>query len=129
MRVDKYLWTVRLYKTRSLATKECKQNHVIVKNEIVKPSRLLNINDEIILKKGPILFTYKVIDFPKSRVGAKLVELYVKDITPEEEQNKLELIREANRAQRDKGLGRPTKKERRDINKYFEDSDEEDYFE
>lgn len=129
MRVDKYLWTVRLYKTRSLATKECKQNHVIVKNELAKPSRLLTINDEIILKKGPVFFTYKVIDFPKSRVGAKLVELYVKDITPEEEKNKLELIREANRAQRDKGLGRPTKKERRAINKYFEDDSEEDYFE
>jgi len=128
MRVDKYLWTVRLYKTRSLATKECKQNHVIVKNELAKPSRLLTINDEIILKKGPVFFTYKVIAFPKSRVGAKLVELYVKDITPEEEKNKLELIREANRSQRDKGLGRPTKKERRAINKYFEDDSEEDDF-
>ena len=128
MRVDKYLLTVRLYKTRSLATKECKQNHVIVKNELAKPSRLLTINDEIILKKGPVFFTYKVIAFPKSRVGAKLVELYVKDITPEEEKNKLELIREANRSQRDKGLGRPTKKERRAINKYFEDDSEEDDF-
>ncbi len=56
MRVDKYLWTVRLYKTRSLATKECKQNHVIVKNELAKPSRLLTINDEIILKKRDLFF-------------------------------------------------------------------------
>ena len=129
MRVDKYLWAIRLYKTRSLATRECKQNHVIVNNDLVKPSRNLIINDEVIIKKGPIFFTYKVIDFPKSRVGAKLVEQFVKDITPDEEKHKLAAIREANRSERDKGLGRPTKKERRAINKYFNNEGEEDYFE
>ncbi len=127
MRVDKYLWTVRLYKTRSLATKECKQNHVIVNEELVKPSRELKINDICILKKGPIFYTYKVLAFPKSRVGAKLVEEYVKDITPEEETKKLEMIREANKSARNKGMGRPTKKERRAIHKYFENEDEDDY--
>lgn len=127
MRVDKFLWSVRLYKTRSLATKECKQNHVIVNDDLVKPSRELKPNDICILKKGPIFYTYQVLGFPKSRVGAKLVEDYVKDITPEEEINKLEMIREANRVSRNKGLGRPTKKDRRAISKYFQDEEDEEY--
>ena len=124
MRVDKYLWTVRLYKTRSLSTKECKQNHVIVNDELIKPSRELQINDEVTLKKGPIFYSYRVLGFPKSRVGAKLVADYVKDITPDEELKKVEMIREANKAARHKGMGRPTKKERRAINKFFDEEDE-----
>ncbi len=126
MRIDKYIWAVRIFKTRSLATKECKSNHVIVNDELVKPSRLLTIDDEIVVKKGPVFFSYKVLDFPKSRVGAKLVPEYVQDITPKEELHKLDMIREANRAVRDKGLGRPTKKDRRALNKYFTDDSEED---
>jgi len=126
MRVDKYLWSVRLYKTRSLATKECKQNHVIVNEELVKPSRELKPNDEIILKKGPIFYSYQVLDFPKSRVGAKLTELYVKDITPPEEAHKLEMIRQTNKLSRDRGLGRPTKKDRRAISKYFRNEDDDE---
>ncbi|MFK7757714.1 MAG: RNA-binding S4 domain-containing protein [Flavobacteriales bacterium] len=124
MRVDKYLWTVRLYKTRSLSTKECKQNNVIVNEELIKPSRELQINDEVTLKKGPIFYSYRVLAFPKSRVGAKLVADYVVDITPDEEIKKVEMIKEANKQARNKGLGRPTKKERRAINKFLDEEDE-----
>ncbi len=125
MRIDKFIWTVRLYKTRTLATKECKQNRVLVNNEFVKPSRELQIGDEITLKKGAIFFSYKVLEFTKSRVGAKLVADFVKDITPIEELEKMELIKQANKISRNKGQGRPTKRERRAINKYLDDEPED----
>lgn len=126
MRVDKYLWAVRLFKTRSLSTKECKQNRVIVNDEFVKPSRELKKKDEITIKKGPIFYSYIVLDFPKSRVGAKLVEEFVKDVTSEEELHKLALINESYKLSRSKGEGRPTKRERRAINKFFENDSERD---
>jgi len=126
MRIDKFIWAVRLYKTRTLATKECKQNRVLVNDEFVKPSRELHLGDEITLKKGAIFYSFKVIAFPKSRVGAKLVPDLIKDITPAEEIEKMELIKQANKVSRSKGLGRPTKRERRAINKFLEeDTDDE----
>lgn len=126
MRIDKFIWAVRLYKTRTLATKECKQNRVLVNDEFTKPSRDLAKGDEITLKKGAIFYAYKVLDFPKSRVGAKLVADFVKDITPPEELEKIEMIKQSYKLSRDKGLGRPTKRERRAINKFLEE-DESDF--
>jgi len=125
MRVDKFIWAVRLYKTRTLATKECKQNRVLVNDEFIKPSRELQTGDELTLKKGAIFYSFKVISFPKSRVGAKLVAEFIKDITPAEELEKMELIKQAYKASRIKGSGRPTKRERRAINKYFDNEDSE----
>ncbi len=125
MRIDKFIWAVRLYKTRTLATKECKQNRVLVNDEFIKPSRELRIGDEITLKKGAIFYSFKVKAFPKSRVGAKLVDDLIKNITPVEELEKMELIKETNKISRTKGMGRPTKRERRAMNKFLEeDSDD-----
>lgn len=130
MRIDKYLWCIRVFKTRSLAAQQVKLNKVWVNGELVKASREVKSSDIIKVRKGPIHFSYKVIDFPKSRLGAKLVATYATDMTSAEELDKLEVLRLQYHDQRRKGLGRPTKKDRRDIEDYteFEFDDEEDMF-
>ncbi len=115
MRVDKFLWCVRKYKTRSLASAEVKRERVLVNGELAKASREVKTGDELHLKKEGITYSYKVLDFPKSRVGAKLVDQYVQDITPEAELEKKEFMQLMDKMNRRKGTGRPTKKERRDL--------------
>ena len=116
MRIDKFIWTVRLAKTRSIASKECNGERVKLNGEFVKASKTIKIDDQIELRVLPIWKVYKVIDFPKSRVGAKLVELYIKEITPKEDLNSLEVSREIQRQMRMQGFrGRPTKKDRRKL--------------
>ena len=120
MRVDKYLWAVRVFKTRTLATKLCKAGKVSIAEEQVKPSREVKVNEIIVVKKGAVSFQYKVLDFPKNRVGAKLVEQYMIDCTLPEELEKLEMINLSRKEQKWHGLGRPTKKDRRNIDKFME---------
>lgn len=120
MRVDKYLWAIRAFKTRTLAAQSCKAGKVSIDDEVVKPSREVKQHDIISVRKGAITFMYKVVDIPKNRVGAKLVPDYAIDCTPQEELDKLEMIKEAQKQFRWKGLGRPTKKDRRDIDKFLE---------
>lgn len=128
MRVDKYLWAIRVYKTRSLASSQVKENKVKVNEEVVKPARSVKVGDIIELRKGAVHFTYKVTGLPNSRVGAKLVEEYSKNLTPQEELDKLEMMR-LQRVERPHGTGRPTKQERRDWEKFFEnDIDDETDF-
>ncbi len=115
-RIDKYLWSVRVFKTRSLATEACKKGRVKIDSQQVKPSRMVKEGDEIEVKKPPVLYTYRILGFPKSRVSAKLVPGYVKDLTPQEELDKLKM-QDDFFIRRDKGMGRPTKKERRIIDK------------
>lgn len=114
IRIDKWLWSVRLFKTRSQAAEACKKGRIIVDNTQVKPSRILKENDIIIVRKPPVIYTYKVLGFPKNRVGAKLVEQYAEDLTSIEELDKLK-INEQVFFNRDRGTGRPTKKDRREI--------------
>lgn len=118
MRVDKYMWAVRIFKTRTSATTGCKEGRVTIQDEVVKPARALKVGEEIVIRKGAVYFKWKVLAFPKSRVGAKLAPDYVEDITPEEEILKLEMIR-LGEQQRPRGIGRPTKRDRRDWDKYF----------
>lgn len=118
MRIDKYLWTIRVFKTRTLATEACREHRVSIAGEPVKPSRELKRGDEITVRKGAVLFKWRVIDFPAARVGPKLVVDYAADITPEEERLKLEMIKEGHN-QRPKGIGRPTKRDRRDIDRFL----------
>ena len=118
MRIDKYMWAVRIFKTRTTATTGCKEGRVTVNDEVVKPARDVKVGEVIVIRKGAVYFHWKVIDLPKSRVGPKLVELYAEDVTPEEEIFKLNMIREGHN-QRPKGIGRPTKRQRRDWDKYF----------
>ena len=124
VRVDKWLWAVRVFKTRSIATEACKSGKVEINEQVVKPSREVKIDDEIRVAVNPH-FTrkLKVIAFLSNRVGAKLVANYANDITPQEEHDRLKKYQELNWEHRDRGVGRPTKKERRDIER-LKDSDD-----
>ncbi len=127
MRVDKFLWCVRLYKTRSLATKACKRGHVQVNNESAKPSREVYPSDKIAIRKNQINYLIEVIELPKSRRGAKWVKLYINDITPKENIEKLDLLSYERSQGRKKGTGRPTKKDRRELEDWYEGKEEDWY--
>lgn len=120
MRVDKFLWCVRYFKTRSIATEACKQGKVKINSSNIKPSREVYPTDKLTVRKNQIDYQLEVLDLPPSRVGAKLVNLYINDITPKEEFDKLELLKYSKDYYRKKGTGRPTKKDRRDIDDWFE---------
>ena len=114
-RIDRFLWSVRLYKTRSIASDACKKGKVLLNDSSVKSSRLIKTNDKIIIKKLPVIYTYRVIGIPGSRISARLVSDYLEDLTPEEERSKSEVKTGPNFGYRIRGTGRPTKKERRNI--------------
>ncbi len=121
LRIDKFLWAVRIFKTRSIAADACKKGRVLLNNEKIKPSKVVNIDDEINIFKPPIHNIYKIKSLLKNRVGAKLVETYIKDITPQSELDKLEEIRMSKvDYNRPKGTGRPTKRDRRLLNEIWE---------
>lgn len=127
MRVDKYLWCVRYYKTRNIATEAIKKGHVTVNNQVAKPSREVFPSDKIVLRKDQINYKITVLDVPQNRVGAKLVDMYRKDETPAEAFEHLELLKLSKEHYRAKGDGRPTKKDRRDIDDYiWDENDTED---
>ena len=115
IRVDKWLWAVRLYKTRSLATNACKNNQIHIDSIGVKPSRMLKIGDLVLVKKPPITRTYKVLGLLAQRESAKVVADFIEDITPAEELQKLEILKFVKPVIREQGLGRPTKKDRRSM--------------
>jgi ribosome-associated heat shock protein Hsp15 len=117
IRIDKFLWAVRIYKTRSQASEECRKGRILINNIPVKPSRIISSQEVITVKKNPVNYVYEIVKPIENRVSAKLVNLYVNDITPEEEKSKL-LNRELSGFNyREKGHGRPTKKDRRDIDR------------
>jgi len=119
MRVDKYLWCIRYFKTRSIATKACKEGKVRVNGDLIKPSREIYPTDKISVRKNQINYELIVLDTPKSRLGAKLVDIYRKDVTPKETLQQLDLLKYSQDYYRKKGTGRPTKKDRRDIDDWF----------
>ncbi len=120
MRIDKYLWCVRYYKTRSLATQACKKGAVKMNKKSVKPARDIYPTDEIEVRINQVHYTLKVLDLPPHRVGAKLVDVYRKDTTPKEAFEKTELLKYAKDYYRKKGTGRPSKKDRRDLEDFTE---------
>ncbi|MCK0162127.1 RNA-binding S4 domain-containing protein [Allomuricauda sp. F6463D] len=123
MRIDKYLWCVRYFKTRSIASNAVKKGHVKVNGSAVKPSRDVYPMDKIIVRKNQIDYQLTVLDIPESRVGAKLVDIYRKDTTPKEAFEHNELLQYAKKHYRKKGLGRPTKKDRRDLDDFIDESE------
>lgn len=125
MRVDKYLWCIRQFKTRSIATQACKKGHVKIEGNNLKPSKEIFGNETLVVRKNQINYVINVLDIPPNRVGAKLVDLYRKDITPKEEFEKTELLKYSKDYYRKKGAGRPTKKDRRDIEDYSETTEED----
>ena len=118
MRIDKFLWSVRYYKTRALASDAVKKNRVKINGAVVKASKEVIQGDHIEVRKDQINLSFKVIQVPKSRIGAKLLTLHIVDTTPKEEYEVLELRRLSQDYYREKGEGRPTKKDRRDLDDY-----------
>ena len=120
VRLDKYLWAVRIFKTRSDAADAVRNNRVLVNDAYAKPSREVKVGDVISVKKQPVTYQYKVLDLVSSRQGAKNVPQYCLNITPQEELEKLQVPRETIFVFRERGTGRPTKKERREIDALME---------
>ena len=121
-RVDKYLFAMRIYKTRSIAADACKNGRVKLNGVELKPSRTFHVGDIFTVRKGPVTYTYKILALSGNRLGAKLVPDYLQDITPPEQLEILQLARLAAQSGRDRGTGRPTKKDRRDIEVFMSDS-------
>ena len=119
-RVDKYLWAVRVFKTRTEATDACKGNKVKVDGVAVKPSRPVKVGNTIEVRKGSVQYIYKVKALLENRVGARLVPEYAENLTPQSELDKLRAPVETFFLKRDRGMGRPTKKDRRDMDVLWE---------
>ena len=121
MRIDKYLWCTRYYKTRNQAALACKKGHVQLNEQDSKPAREVQLGDHIRVRINQVYYELEVLEVPRSRVGAKLVDTYRKDITPPEALAHKEMMRLSKEHYRKKGMGRPTKKERRDIDDFLDD--------
>ncbi|MFT5752557.1 MAG: ribosome-associated heat shock protein Hsp15 [Flavobacteriales bacterium] len=123
MRVDKYLWCIRYFKTRTVATTAVKKGQVRVNGLVVKPSREVFATDKITVRKNQVNYELIVLDTPESRLGAKFIDIYRKDVTPKENLEKLELLKFSKDYYRKRGTGRPTKKDRRDIDDVYDSDD------
>lgn len=132
VRIDKWLWAVRLFKTRSIAIDACKKGRITIKGITVKPSRMIKIGDVIEVRRPPITYSFEVLNLSENRMGAKLVPDFMKDVTPSSQFEILEMSRMAGFVDRARGTGRPTKKDRRELDQftddysYFDDWDLED---
>ncbi|MGE4586738.1 MAG: RNA-binding S4 domain-containing protein [Mangrovibacterium sp.] len=125
VRIDKWLWAVRFFKTRSLATEACKKGRVFIGGLPVKPSRMIRTGERICIKKSPVTYTYEVLQLTEKRMGAKLVPDFVRDLTSAKELEILEIQKNMGWMQREHGTGRPTKKERRDLDNFFDNEGED----
>ncbi|MGI6048444.1 MAG: RNA-binding S4 domain-containing protein [Petrimonas sp.] len=126
-RIDKWLWAVRIFKTRTIASDACKKGRVLIDNVSVKPSRMIRTGDIVQVRKPPITFSFKVLDLSDKRMGAKLVPQFMENITPPEQYELLELNKISGFVDRQRGTGRPTKKERRDLEQFTETFDFDDF--
>lgn len=117
VRIDKWLWAVRIFKTRNQATTACKKGKILIKNKPVKPSRIIDIDDIVVIKKLPVVYTYRVKELLEKRVAARQVNQYIEDLTSDEELKKLKIRQMQNFIIREKGMGRPTKKQRRTLDR------------
>lgn len=127
MRIDKFLWSIRFYKTRTIATEEIKKNRVSIGDSVVKSSKEVKEGDVIKIRKNQIDYKIKVIQIPKSRIGAKLVPLHIKDVTDKEQYELLKMRKMSQDYYRIKGEGRPTKKDRREMDDYVENDISSDF--
>jgi ribosome-associated heat shock protein Hsp15 len=118
VRIDKYLWAVRLYKTRSIASEECRKGRIIIKEVQVKPSRIVSGGEIIVVRKPPVTYTFRILEPIENRVSAKIAGQFIEDLTPDSEKAKLEISHSGRTGIRTRGTGRPTKKERRLIDKF-----------
>ena len=123
VRIDKFLWSIRAFKTRSEATDACNGGKIRLNGGDVKPSKLVHRGDEIVVRKPPVTYTYKVKELVDKRQGAKLVSDFVENLTPEEELQKLHAPVETFFLKRDRGTGRPTEKGRRQMEALWDELD------
>ena len=121
VRIDKYLWSIRVFKTRSEATDACKGGKIRVNGADTKPSKMVKVGDTIVARKGAVTYTYKVLELIDKRQGPKLVPSYAENLTPPEELAKLRAPIETFFLKRDRGAGRPTKKDRRQMEALWDD--------
>ena len=121
VRIDKWLWAVRVFKTRSIATDACRKGRVAIDGATVKPARMLQRGAIVSVRTPPVTYSFRVLELIGSRVGAKLVPQYMENVTPREQYELLELQRVSGFVDRAKGLGRPTKKDRRDLDQFADD--------
>ena len=123
VRIDKWLWAVRIFKTRTVATDACKKGRVTVGDNMapVKPARLLEVGDIVHVRKSPVTYTFRVKALTQNRLGAKLVPDYAENITPQDQYDLLEVVKISGFIDRQKGLGRPTKREGRDLARFTEE--------
>lgn len=120
VRVDKWLWAMRVFKTRTVATEACKKGRVYVGNVIAKPSRTIKVGDVVNVRKPPVTYSFKVLALTQNRLGAKLVPDYMENVTPKSELDLLEVVKISGFIDRRKGLGRPTKREGRELAQFTE---------
>lgn len=120
-RIDKWLWAVRIYKTRSIAAEACKKGHVSIGDRTAKPAHNIRVGDIVNVKKAPITYSFRVLKCAENRVGAKLVPELMENVTPQEQYEILEMSRISGFVGRARGTGRPTKKERRDLDQFVEE--------
>lgn len=121
-RVDKWLWAMRVFKTRTIATDACKKGRVTMGGSAVKPARTLKVGDVVEVRKPPVTYTFRVLQLSQNRLGARLVENYLENLTPKEQYDLLEMSRISGFVDRQKGLGRPTKREGREMARFKEES-------
>ncbi|MDR1344167.1 MAG: RNA-binding S4 domain-containing protein [Tannerellaceae bacterium] len=118
VRIDKWMWATRIFKSRTIAVEACKKNRVMIAGINIKPSRMIKIGDVIQVRKPPVTFSFKVLQLTERRMGAKLVPEYLENVTPPEEYELLELNQISGFVNRARGLGRPTKKDRRELEQF-----------
>lgn len=122
VRVDKWLWAVRVFKTRTIATEACKKGRVMIGGAAVKPSRILKVGEIVQVRKSPVTYSFKVLALTQNRLGAKLVPEYLENVTPRSELDLLEIVKVSGFIDRRKGLGRPTKREGRKLSEFTQDA-------
>lgn len=127
VRIDKWMWATRIFKTRTIAVEACKKNRVMINGVNVKPSRMIKLGDIIQVRKPPVTFSFKVLGLTERRMGAKLVPEYLENVTPPEEYEILEMNKISGFVNRAKGLGRPTKKDRRELEEFTDDGFDFDF--
>ncbi len=127
-RIDKWLWAMRVFKTRTIATDACKKGRVTMNGTVLKPSRSIKVGDIVDVRKPPITYTFRVLALAENRLGAKLVPDYLENLTPQSQYELLEMTRISGFVDRRKGLGRPTKRDAREMASFREQSYADSFF-
>lgn len=127
VRVDKWLWAVRIFKTRTVASEACKKGRVVIDRVTVKPSRNVRVGEVIEVRKPPVTFSFKVLELADKRMGARLVPQFMENVTPPDQYELMELNKISGFVDRQRGAGRPTKKERRDLEQFTDEFDFDEF--